>query len=103
MVEETSITQVISASRRVLGEARGDNRYIATVPGRGYRFVAEVAYGPATEATPTRYELTHLATGDCRCRLLFASAAVVGIAALAIYLMSSPDTQPRSRIHSTRP
>ncbi len=42
-VEENSLTQTISTLRRVLGEARGENRYIATIPGRGYRFVAEVA------------------------------------------------------------
>ena len=28
--------------RRVLGESAGDNRFIVTVPGRGYRFVADV-------------------------------------------------------------
>src|SRR5205085_5091495 len=28
--------------RRLLGEARGEHRYIATVPGRGYQFVATV-------------------------------------------------------------
>jgi TolB-like protein/Tfp pilus assembly protein PilF len=28
--------------RRALGEKRGENRYIVTVPGRGYRFVASV-------------------------------------------------------------
>lgn len=42
-VEENSLTQTISTLRRVLGEARGENRYIATIPGRGYKFVAEVA------------------------------------------------------------
>ena len=42
VVEENSLTHVISVMRRVLGEARGENRYVATVPGRGYRFVAEV-------------------------------------------------------------
>lgn len=42
VVEENNLTQVISASRRVLGEAPGENRYIATAPGRGYRFVAHV-------------------------------------------------------------
>jgi len=42
-VEENSLTQTISTLRRVLGEARGQNRYIATIPGRGYKFVAEVA------------------------------------------------------------
>ena len=42
VVEENNLTQNISALRRTLGEKSRDNRYIATVPGRGYKFVAEV-------------------------------------------------------------
>lgn len=42
IVEENNLNQNISALRRVLGETRGENRYIATVPGRGYCFTAEV-------------------------------------------------------------
>src|SRR5215470_9074227 len=41
-VEETNLTQHISMLRRALGEAPQDRRYIATIPGRGYRFVADV-------------------------------------------------------------
>jgi serine/threonine-protein kinase len=40
-VEENNLGQVISKLRQALGEVPGDNAYIATVPGRGYRFVAE--------------------------------------------------------------
>ena len=42
VVEENNITQNISTLRRVLGEAPGSHQFIVTVPGRGYRFVAEV-------------------------------------------------------------
>lgn len=42
VVEENNLAQAISKLRQVLGEAPGENRYIVTVPGRGYRFVAEV-------------------------------------------------------------
>jgi serine/threonine-protein kinase len=41
-VEENNLTQNISLLRRVLGEGRGEHRFIATVPGRGYQFVAPV-------------------------------------------------------------
>jgi TolB-like protein/Tfp pilus assembly protein PilF len=41
-VEENNLNQCISALRRVLGEKRDEHRYIVTVPGRGYRFVAPV-------------------------------------------------------------
>jgi DNA-binding winged helix-turn-helix (wHTH) protein/tetratricopeptide (TPR) repeat protein len=43
IVEENSLTQNISTLRQVLGETRTENRYIATVPRKGYRFVGEVA------------------------------------------------------------
>ncbi len=43
IVEESNLSQNISILRRVLGEKRGENQFIVTVPGRGYKFVAEVA------------------------------------------------------------
>jgi DNA-binding winged helix-turn-helix (wHTH) protein len=41
-VEENNLNQNISLLRRALGEERGDHRYIATIPARGYQFVASV-------------------------------------------------------------
>ena len=46
-VEENSLNQCISMLRRVLGEDSKAHRYIVTVPGRGYRFIAEVSREPA--------------------------------------------------------
>ena len=42
IVEENNLAQAISKLRQVFGETPGSHSYIATVPGRGYRFVAEV-------------------------------------------------------------
>ena len=42
VVEEKNLTINISALRKALGESPQEHRYIVTVPGRGYRFVAEV-------------------------------------------------------------
>src|SRR3984893_8036692 len=41
-VEENNLNQCISALRHVLADKRAEHRYIVTVPGRGYRFVAPV-------------------------------------------------------------
>lgn len=41
-VHENNLSQNISTLRRLLGESPGVNRYIVTVPGRGYRFAADV-------------------------------------------------------------
>lgn len=42
VVDENGLNQHVSTLRRVLGERPGENRFIATIPGRGYCFVAEV-------------------------------------------------------------
>lgn len=42
VVEENNLNQSISAIRRVLGERHDEHRFIVTVPGRGYKFVADV-------------------------------------------------------------
>ncbi len=41
-VEESNLTQQVSMIRRALGDSPGDPHFIVTVPGRGYRFSAEV-------------------------------------------------------------
>jgi DNA-binding winged helix-turn-helix (wHTH) protein len=46
-VDENTLSQSISTLRRSLAERPGDNSYIATLPGRGYQFVA-----PVRQTTP---------------------------------------------------
>jgi DNA-binding winged helix-turn-helix (wHTH) protein len=41
-VEESNLKIQVSALRRALGDGQGGNRYVVTVPGRGYNFVAPV-------------------------------------------------------------
>jgi DNA-binding winged helix-turn-helix (wHTH) protein/Flp pilus assembly protein TadD len=48
VVEENNLSQNISTLRRLLGENRGENRYIATVPGKGYCFVADTGSNQGT-------------------------------------------------------
>ena len=48
IVEENNLAQSISKLRQVFGEKPGAHRYIATVPTRGYRFVAEVKVAQAS-------------------------------------------------------
>src|SRR5215469_16036310 len=43
VVEENNLNQVVSALRRALGDGSGGRRFIVTVPGRGYQFVAPVS------------------------------------------------------------
>lgn len=45
-VTEANLTQNVSSLRKALGERANEHRFVVTVPGRGYSFVAEVAEVP---------------------------------------------------------
>ncbi|HWM89828.1 MAG TPA: tetratricopeptide repeat protein [Thermoanaerobaculia bacterium] len=54
-VTEANLTQSISTLRKALGEKANDRRYVVTIPGQGYSFVApltEVAAAPLSSASP---------------------------------------------------
>ena len=53
VVEENNLNQCISTLRKALQESAGEHRYIVTIPGRGYQFVASVTEPPVDEAGPT--------------------------------------------------
>ena len=59
-VEENNLNQNISTLRRVFGETRGENRYIATIPGKGYCFTAAVR---ASASPDPEAALTHVRIG----------------------------------------
>jgi predicted ATPase/DNA-binding winged helix-turn-helix (wHTH) protein len=53
IVEDNNLTTQIAGVRRALGEATGSAaRFIVTIPGRGYRFVAELRRIPTADAAP---------------------------------------------------
>jgi DNA-binding winged helix-turn-helix (wHTH) protein/Flp pilus assembly protein TadD len=49
-VEESNLAQHIFLLRKILGEDKNEHRYIVTVPGAGYRFVAQVRESVNSEA-----------------------------------------------------
>src|SRR5262249_48985165 len=49
-VEEGNLRVHIAALRRALGEGQAGNRYVANIPGRGYRFVAPSSVSSEQEA-----------------------------------------------------
>ncbi|HJQ27616.1 MAG TPA: winged helix-turn-helix domain-containing protein [Blastocatellia bacterium] len=52
-IEDGNLTYNISVLRKALGERAGEHHYIATVPGRGYQFVAAVQTSRADVAAET--------------------------------------------------
>ena len=100
-VEENNLTQQISALRRILGERPNDHRFIVTVPGRGYCFVAEVDKGAKT---PLRHagefrNVTALKLDAAAIRgsaVAFCYIALVGLAFLWSALAQADPTRPQS-------
>lgn len=86
VVEENSLTQNVSTLRQMLGEARGENRYIATVARRGYRFVAKVT---------RRDERVVPGTAARRRMLLGVAGAAVLIVMIAAIAWFATATKPR--------
>jgi DNA-binding winged helix-turn-helix (wHTH) protein/Flp pilus assembly protein TadD len=60
VVEENNLNQIISSLRRALGETRGEYRFIATVPGKGYRFTSPVRL---VQTALPEDNLTHVTIG----------------------------------------
>jgi predicted ATPase/DNA-binding winged helix-turn-helix (wHTH) protein len=52
-VEEANLKLQVSTLRRALGDGQGDNRYVATVVGRGYNFVAPIRKEEPPPASPS--------------------------------------------------
>jgi predicted ATPase/DNA-binding winged helix-turn-helix (wHTH) protein len=48
VVEDANLRAQVALLRRALDDGRGDARYIISVPGRGYQFVASVSHGEST-------------------------------------------------------
>ena len=86
-MEDNNINQCVLAIRKALGESAGSNRFIMTVPGRGYRFVAPVT--PHTREVPDEAPpiTAPRSVADWK-SLAIGAAAVMLLAGLAIVRMS---------------
>lgn len=103
VVEENNLTQAVSALRRALGTGAGDHRYIVTVPGRGYRFVAEVREDETPIAT-TASAATKAPAGAPWRRILAAAGLVLALGLFAVAAWWPPPVRsPPLRLPASRP
>ena len=72
IVAENNLSQCIVAVRRALGETLDDHKFIVTIPGRGYRFVA-----PVSPQSTERPALPAVAPRKRESRLLIALAGAL--------------------------
>src|ERR1043166_4492187 len=99
IVEENNLSHNIWMLRRIFGETPGSHRYIVTVPGRGYRFVAEVREqtdnGSATvqaeqATTPTSLEnRTGPAMANGRQRVPSKTGGLSALAVIAVIVLAT--------------
>jgi TolB-like protein/DNA-binding winged helix-turn-helix (wHTH) protein len=90
LVEENNLHQQISTLRKVLGDGSGDQRFIVTDSGRGYRFVQDVEQVPGitieAAVPPGRVPQIPLGQPERSLRLSFTAA----MAAAALLLIMAP-------------
>jgi eukaryotic-like serine/threonine-protein kinase len=84
-VTEANLTQNISSLRKALGERANDPRYVVTIPGQGYSFVADVMELPRTATS--EMPMLVLPTPET-------SAAPIPPASLAFPAFVTTDTDP---------
>src|SRR5277367_4156616 len=84
-VEEANLKLQVSTLRRALGDGQGDNRYVATVVGRGYNFVA-----PIRKEEPSSSPI--IATAELH-NLPFATTRMIGRETIATTLVTQLSQQ----------
>jgi DNA-binding winged helix-turn-helix (wHTH) protein len=68
IVEEGNLADNISRVRKALGEGEDGQKFIETIPRRGYRFVAEVRQSPGetpAQAAANRWRASRGRTQSC--------------------------------------
>lgn len=99
VVEENSLNVHVSALRKLFGEKPNEHRFIVTIPGRGYQFVAEVredsAAGEVNDTEADKHESPLALSNPSKAkrhpnRMWFTIAfALFAVTALAFWLISN--------------
>jgi DNA-binding winged helix-turn-helix (wHTH) protein len=85
-VEEANLSQNIFVLRKALGERPKENRYIATIPGRGYSFVAHVEDLDVHNPDRATDRATQPVSPKSHKIVLCIATAVLGVAAASVIL-----------------
>src|SRR5262245_52853550 len=103
-VTEDSLVKAVREIRRVLGDEKGSPQFIQTVPGEGYRFIAEVTPAKVKEPNATQETVTLAAPVTRQPRVRFwVVATVLGLlatlaAALLLWSWRKPESSTQQAI-----
>lgn len=95
---ESGIHTAVRKLRQALGDQVGAPRYVKTVQGKGYRFIAPVGSGPADLPAP-RPQHAWLRWS----RVALGATAALGLILLLLALAPRPPTRPRVEVTALRP
>lgn len=93
-VEENNLTQQIATLRRVFGDSARNHRFIVTIPGKGYSFIAPVGEVEVcedqtflvAEATRSTVTIDVSTSGLLDLRAFFSSSGALGSSLAACYI-----------------
>jgi eukaryotic-like serine/threonine-protein kinase len=93
-VEESNLAQNVSVLRKTLGDPVGENRYIVTVPGRGYRFAEKVQVVNDCEAVTEEEEEKLIIRSRSRSDLLleekrFPLPVIIAVAIFSVLVLAA--------------
>jgi DNA-binding winged helix-turn-helix (wHTH) protein/Tol biopolymer transport system component len=89
VVAENNLNQCILALRKALGELPGERRFILTVPGRGYKFVAPVTVVANERCAPARVQPQPIAPAATPSGHRHGSMVIAGMAILVAVVAAS--------------
>lgn len=97
-VTDEPLTATVGELRRVLGDRRGESRYIETIPKRGYRLIAPVAPINTAEPVDGRIAMQPLAAAapaaDARHRWLLAAVTFGLVIAIGMFVFRGASENP---------
>lgn len=107
VVEEGGLSRNISILRKALGEKPDDHQYIVTIPGRGYRFVADVVdadeHPEAAVAPDDQVPVVAVAAAGPRGRWSSSHRVMLGVALLAASAAAVYALRPHQSLDPRRP
>jgi DNA-binding winged helix-turn-helix (wHTH) protein len=90
-VEETNLAYTVSALRKALGDGQKGERYVQTVPTKGYRFVGAIIVGPEVPPVPTPHQADRFGP---RAMALVAVATLVLALVAGLAMMRGREASP---------
>ncbi len=100
-VEQSNLTVQIHSLRKALGDVASEPRFLATIPGKGYQFIAPVSHRNKSNEDNVTYIRRDAASGfwadNRRWVITFGAAVLTAAAAIIWYGLGAAESGPAAR------